>query len=92
MINLRLEIQNPFSKDRFKNLGSLSGRLTKNKFWEVQHTFYDGMLLDVDFSIKRRCDHAGVFLVLGLLTYAVHISIYDNRHWDYENNQWKVHD
>lgn len=92
MINFRFEIQNPFSKDRFKNLGSLSGRLIKNKFWEIEHTFYDGLLLDFDFSIKRKCDHAGLSLVIGCLTYAVHLKIYDNRHWDHENNCWVKYD
>lgn len=92
MINLRLEIANPFGKDRFKNLGCISGALSKNKSWEIQHSFYDNMLLDVDFNIRRRCDHSGIYLVLGFLTYAVHLSIYDRRHWDYEKNAWQHYD
>lgn len=92
MINFKLEISNPFGKDRFKNLGCLSGTLTKNKSWELEHTFYDNLLLDVNFSIKRKCDHSGVFLVIGLLTYAVHFSIYDNRHWDIDTDTWAKYD
>lgn len=92
MINLRFELQNPVSKDRFKDLGTLSGKLGKNKCWEIQHTFYDGLLLDLEFSIKRKCDHAGMFLIIGFLTYAIHVSIYDSRHWDYENNCWMKYD
>ena len=92
MINLRLELQNPWSKDRFKNLGSVHRRLSKNKAWELEHTFYDGMLLDIDFKISRRCDHAGMHLVLGLLGYGIHFSFYDTRHWDYDNNCWKVYE
>lgn len=88
MIKIRLEIQNPWSKDLFKDLGSVSGRLTKNKSWELQHTFYDGMLLDNAVEWTRRCDHAGIEIVLGLLGYGIHFRIYDNRHWDYARGQW----
>jgi hypothetical protein len=91
MINFRLEIRNPWSKDRFKNLGSISGRISKNKAWELEHTFYDGMLLDFDFNFTTRKDHAGLDIVLGLLTYGIHFQIYDTRHWDYENQKWVDH-
>jgi len=92
MINFRFEIANPFGKDRFKNLGSLSGTFTKYKSWELQHTFYDNMLFDVDFNIKRRCDHSGLYLVIGFLTYAVHFAIYDIRHWDIDTDTWAKYD
>ncbi len=92
MIKIRLEIQNPWSKDLFKDIGSVSGKLTKNKSWELQHTFYDGMLLDCTLECTRQRDHAGLEIVLGVLTYGVHFRIYDNRHWDYEHNNWKEYD
>ena len=92
MINLRLELKNPWAKDKFKNLGCLHGRISKNKAWELEHTFYDGLLIDIDFSITRHCDHAGLNIVLGILGYAVHFSIYDTRHWDYETNDWKKYE
>jgi len=92
MINLRFELQNPWSKDRFKNLGCIYGRITKNKAWELEHTFYDGMLIDMDFKITRRCDHAGLSLVFGLFGYAIHFSIHDTRHWNYEENRWYIYD
>lgn len=91
MINLKFELKNPWGKDRFKNLGSIHGQLTKNKFWELQHTFYDGMLADVDFQFGTKGDHAGLYVVLGLLGYGVHLSVYDNRHWNYETNTWEVY-
>lgn len=88
MINLRFELKNPWSKDRFKNLGSISGRITKNKSWELEHTFFDGTIFDVEFKFTAKKDHAGLETVFGILGYAVHFHIYDNRHWDNENNCW----
>jgi hypothetical protein len=91
MLNLRLELRNPWSKDRFKNLGCLHGRVSTNKAWELEHTFYDGMLLDCEFKITTKEDHAGLHTMLGILGYAIHFSFYDTRHWDYENNTWMVY-
>lgn len=92
MINLRFELQNPWTRDRFKNLGSIFGKLTKNKGWELQHTFYDGMLIDITAEWTRRRDHAGLEIVFGLLGYGIHFRIYDNRHWDYARGQWIKND
>lgn len=92
MINLRAAISNPWSKERFKNLGCLHGRISKNKAWELEHTFYDGLILDIDFTFNTKCDHAGLNIVLGILGYGIHFSVYDTRHWDYENNCWKTYE
>lgn len=92
MIKLRFELQNPWTKDRFKNLGCLHGRISKNKAWELEHTFYDGMLADCNFEFTTKGDHAGLDLALGILGYGVHFRIYDTRHWDYETNDWVKYD
>ncbi len=92
LINLRLGISNPWAKDRFKNLGCVYGKITKHLAWELEHTFYDGTIVEIDFSISRQEDHAGLNINLGMLTYGIHFQIYDTRHWDYENNHWGEHD
>ena len=91
MIKIRIEIQNPWSRDIFKNLGCIFGRLTRHKSWELEHTVYDGTLFDFNFEWTRRGDHAGLEIVLGVLTYGIRFRIYDHRHWDYENNRWAVY-
>ena len=91
MIYLRFELRNPWSKDRFKNLGCIHGQITKNKHCELEHTYYDGMLLDCEFKFTTKEDHAGLSIMLGILGYAVHFSIYDIRHWDYENKRWVIY-
>ncbi len=92
LLHTRLELTNPWSKDRFKNLGCVSGRISKNLAWELEHTFYDGTIVDFDFSISRQEDHAGLECVLGVLTYGIHFRIYDIRHWDYGRGQWENYD
>ncbi len=92
LINFRLEIANPWSKDRFKNLGCVFGKISKNLAWELEHTFYDGTVIDFDISITRRENHAGLEVVLGILTYGIHFRIYDTRHWDYARGCWENYD
>ncbi len=92
MIKIRFEIQNPWSRNRFKNLGSINGHITKNKHWELEHTLYDGLLLDFNFEITTNRDHAGLDLVIGVMTYSIHFSIYDVRHWDYGRGCYINHD
>ena len=92
MINFRLEIANPWSWDYFRNLGCLHGHISKNKSWELEHTYYSGQLLDAEFKFNTKGDHAGLEIVLGILGYGIAFRIYDNRHWDHELNSWKQYD
>ena len=92
MIHLRFEIRNPWSKDRFKNLGRIGGQISKNKAWELEHSFYDAVIFNIECKFTTKQDHAGLELVLGFLGHEVHFMIYDRRHWDFETNKWKEHD
>jgi hypothetical protein len=90
ILNIRIELSNPFDRwELFKNLGSISGRLTKNKAWELEHTFYTGQLADIDIRLSRQTDHAGLEIVLGIFCYGVSFRIYDTRHWNYDTNNWE---
>ena len=88
MIKLQLEIRNPWSRDRFKNLGCVFGKITKNMTWEIEHTYHDGMLVDLDFEFTTKQDHAGLHFSVGFLGYNFDFNFYDSRHWDNENNCW----
>ena len=87
LFNLQTQIYLPF--DHFKNLGSISGHISSNKAWELEHTYYSGSLLDIDISLSVREHHAGFEITLGLFGYSVHFQIYDTRHWNYELNRWE---
>ena len=89
IFNLRTQVSLPF--DHFKNLGCISGRITKHTAWELEHTDYSGSLFDIDVSWSMREDHAGFEICLGLFGYGVHFHIYDTRHWDEYHKQWEVY-
>lgn len=92
LLNIRFELANPFDRwEFFKNLGCISGRLPRHMAWELEHTFYSGVLVDVDIRWSRRTDHAGLEVVVGLFGYGINFRIYDTRHWDYGRGEWVVY-
>jgi hypothetical protein len=93
MIVITFSLQNPYFKGwrDFKNIRNWHGATPfKNKFWEVE-LLKSGEIVMFDLTVRTRCDHAGTTLGLGLLGYTINITLYDNRHWDVENNCWKVY-
>jgi len=93
ILNLRFELTNPFDRwDHFRNLGSLFGRISEHKAWELEHSYYSPLLIDIDAKWTHRTDHAGIEIGIGLLGYGVSFRIYDNRHWNHTTNSWEEHD
>lgn len=93
IINLRFEISNPFDPwEFFKSLGCAHGKLTKYKAWELEHSFYTGLVADFELDWKCRTDHAGFGFSIGVLGYGVAFRIYDTRHWNYETKSWEEYD
>lgn len=88
MINLKFELTNPFT-DRFESLSAWSGKTPiSNKFWELQTLKSDDVVsVSVQFTVRQ--DHAGLDIWLGLFGYSVNFVIYDNRHWNYEKEQYE---
>jgi len=92
MIYLNLNIRNPWWVDRFHNVRSWHGSTPfENKYWEVQILKNDN-LLRLEFGFTIREDHAGSNLELGLFGYEIHFTLYDNRHWNYEQGRWQNYD
>jgi hypothetical protein len=93
MIAVTFSIQNPYFRSwrDFKNIRNWHGHLPwKNKYWEFE-VLQSGALVEFDFTVRTRCDHSGATLGLGLFGYSINATLYDNRHWDVENNCWKVY-
>ena len=89
MIYFSFTIQNPWS-NKFKNLFCKTGRLTKNKFWEVG-LYKDAVLFRLRVEINFRKDHGGVDIEIGFMGYSIGVQIYDTRHWNYEKDTWVTH-
>jgi len=93
IIDLRLELTSPFDRwDYFRGLGSISGKLARYTAWELEHSYYSPLLLDIELSWSRQQDHAGFEFGLGILGYGVHFRVYDTRHWNYEAQRYEVRD
>jgi hypothetical protein len=91
MIYLNLNLRNPWGKD-FKSLYVAAGDTPfKHKFWEIQVIENDNWLrFEFEFTIRQ--DHAGLNLELGLFGYEIHVTLYDNRHWNWEEGRWMIYD
>ena len=93
MFKISFSIFNPYSKDFFDHIYHKTWTITKNKSFEIEIYKQDQTFLDIDIDacfIGK--DHAGIGIVLGLFSYVFCAKIYDNRHWDYDNNKWMEYD
>lgn len=89
MFNIRFSVVNPYHKENFEVIFLKWGPITKHKMWsfEVYKNSSDIFLFDLDISWRGQ-DHAGPSFLFGLLSYFIHVKIYDIRHWDYGLKQW----
>ena len=66
-------------------------QLTQHKHAEMQVSHHGNDLLALRFSFAPSGrDHAGLMLEFSVLRYCASITIYDHRHWDYDQNQWRT--
>jgi hypothetical protein len=86
MINLDFNIHNPWS-DTWIILWNKSGLISKYKAWEF-NGYRTTHLINLEFRLRPRGDHAGARIMLGLFGFDVELHFYDTRHWDYDNNTW----
>ena len=81
MIYININICNPWS-ERFENVKNFSGRVTENKTWETEILKTDNLFkFSLQYTVRQ--DHAGAGFAIVLLGCEFHISLHDNRHWNY---------
>lgn len=73
----------------------LHQQITTNKFLEIQCNLFDHLsrnnIFEFNLTWTIKQDHAGpnfTVIIFGVIYF--HIMIYDNRHWDWENNKWNI--
>ena len=70
-------------------------KLSEHKYFEIQAVKFDHQFtllgFDLNASIWGR-DHAGVNLEVALCNYTLILNLYDNRHWNYEENRWMTYE
>ena len=71
--------------------------LTKHKSFEGQLEFFSDLshdnILELSLNWTLHQDHAGpLFTFVLYRTIFLTIHIYDNRHWDFEENKWVIYE
>ncbi len=90
MINLQLNIRNPWS-NRFQNIKCWHGPTPiKNKYWEFQ-IYKSSDILDLGIHVTHRQSHAGIRISIGFLGLNAEFQIYDNRHWNNKLQSWEFY-
>jgi hypothetical protein len=89
MIHISVGLSNPWG-NTFDNLWNRSGKLTKNKSWELE-LLKVRRLIGIELGYTIRQSHAGLNIELALVGYSISFQIYDTRHWDYTANIWEVY-
>ena len=92
LIHFNFNIRNPYRKPSFQNLFCISKLFTKHKAWEFEVLYVAQTIVECDFSIRVKTDHAGLDLSFGLFGYVAHFVIYDTRHWDDENDDYEIYE
>ncbi len=68
---------------------------TKNKYFEFQTAYWkDNKSTNFDFIMRwdKRCDHAGLYFEVSIWKFYLGIACYDNRHWDWDKDEWEIYD
>lgn len=86
MIYIGFALRNPWSKQKFRQLKEKVVAVSKNKTIEIG-LYRNDSILGFSFGITARRDHAGFSWDIDLLGYQIDFIFYDNRHWDYREQE-----
>lgn len=92
MIDFNFAISNPFSNTSSHIFFVKHGKINKNKSWELESYRFPKILFSFNIDISFRQSHSGFGFSFGLFGYCIIFVLYDNRHWNYENNCWEEND
>ena len=94
MFHFNFAITNPFHTNCHANITNYivkNWRINKNKSIEFQvckaGSMYNVFSLELDTRFSKR-DHAGINFDLDLCGYVLILNLVDNRHWDFEHDEW----
>ena len=90
MIQCNFTLYNPWT-NTWKILWNKSSSIGKHKAVEF-NGYRTNRIIDLDFDLRFRGDHAGARVMLGLLGYSVELHFYDTRHWNWDTNTWETYD
>ena len=91
MLNFSFPLHWPWFKDRddlCKDYFYKSWRVTEHKTLEFQVSRGGNAIVGSSFRWDMNCSHAGVMFDITLFRRFLHVSLTDNRHWNYEKNRY----
>lgn len=92
MINFSLSLSFAWSRklnNTYKDYFSYDGSLWGTKHWEIQCSKMGNELVVFQLRLNPAgTDHGGIYVEFGVLRYLLIFTIYDSRHWNYEENCW----
>ena len=68
---------------------------TKNKYFELQTEYWKddkSNIFDFVIRLNKRCDHAGFYFEISIWKLFFAVTIYDNRHWSWDKNEWEKYE
>jgi len=69
----------------------VSFKVVTNKYIELECGYIsEWNWFEAVIEATRKRDHAGVLVRFELLGFFISFDLYDNRHWDYDNDKWEV--
>jgi hypothetical protein len=89
LINIWIALRNPFPVKPFRAVWLLEKPITQHKTVEVQLSRYAFNWLELQLDLNwQGTDHAGPWLMFGLLGWQLDIRMYDHRLWNSKTNNW----
>ena len=89
MINFWIAFRNPFEVKPFRAVWIKEKQISVNKVAEFQISRYAFNWVEFQLDLNwRGTDHAGPWVMFGVLGWQLDIRVYDRRHWNNETNNW----
>lgn len=75
-----MQYENKLFGNKYINFGFI---LDKEDFLLTSRQF-----LNFNFTLNRKMDHSGLDIGIDILGLYLFFKVYDNRHWDFDNECW----
>lgn len=89
---IKFETLLPRHPNYFQSIFVVSKIFPKYKAGEIQLLYQSGLQTGISLVKSIHCDHAGIALEISILGLILICQIYDRRHWDEENNDFKKYE
>ena len=89
LFNFNIKTKLPYILNYWNSIYERTVRLTKNKSFEFQLTFQNDLRTGVEIYKKIHSDHTPFSFQISIFGLTIIFCVYDHRHWDEENDNYK---